>query len=1290
MLCLVSIGAVEVEFRQFFFRLLDFWTLVVIQQRIVLLASLPWKRIRFIYSCSICVASLGSIFLVSRVLGFLSKLSLMKLFRVATPCPVMGCGKPIKQIMNHANKMHRDLDFDEFKACFACEPFSYIRCPWCRFMTPSVVGMKQHRCGHRYGDTAPDMEVQSYISAIRGDPEASENGDIAVDIQGLAVSQDGDAHGRVQGNASPEFEGDFEDAEDERVRLRDDKEYEREGPPPDAAFAKQPALEALPAEGRLQYRGIACKLLGMIVSTEGTDAALQARACDAWYNLPGCLKNAEFRATGKAPHRKKVLGNVMKSLNRKSGTELLEAIEDLVSDMTARMSRIVRGRRQFGLEKDWEHTFDRVERMVHSGNLEGAMGLVSDWHTRTRPLPEEDQSQRRRSPAEIQALLEPMYPRATAEHDTVLSFEERCEDLRASDPEAVVPEAFQLDVKQTIASAISLVRGRAAGQSGHTNALLKTLAMDGIDDEFFPLLTKWFNLVLRNRGGPSRLWTVGRVALIDKPTGGYRSLAVGETLVRVLTRTVVFAKRIAASHILAPHQVSVGVKGGLEQLTQAFAGLSRLLENANGQLAIAATDVSNAYNCVQRAAAADAIWRDMPDIYPLFEWLYGTASFLVLASGATVAMIESGLRQGCPLASLVFNLTIRLPLVEAQKVAPSTLIMFYADDGNLKGPASEVKEAVMVLVEAFAKVGLSFNCAKSIYLDGQAPDGLGDTLEFMGVREDGFDVSFTRAEGAKICGRAVGSEQYVRESVAKTLKQQGDILPYLPGLPTDVALLLLTYCVNTRPTFLARNFPPSIVQHGLAEFDAWVDECLEAIAQTTGGEWAWWVSEVRALPVDLGGIGLPKLSHICEVAHVSCLVESLTRLQERFAYRPELIEVLRGECLSEEQLTLVSHSLPFLVENQRLRLPGEHSFLLPPGPVDLRTLYAEEMAKVKQSALARTLYHQKAAALKQSLLEHGEFERAAMLQSAPPHRKMSRWLRGGLFLNMHNRMAPDDFLECLRLRLLVHEYAGKVGRCGCRFKVPISDRSFRAHLLVCNEAGNEITYRHDLVVGILAKFCKKCVGDGGRVEEEVELPTRGNLQPCRLDLVVTTALGEEHIVDVTICNTMARSVVYGFRPAAPLTATGEGAAFVAGWAADQASKGKFSKAQRTLSPAQLARFTPFAVEVTGRLGGEAEALLKTMELCHNTRVGDGAQELFRPIKSNLLLELGMVIARGTARVMRKVRKAVVVREFPEADRVGEEDLDFYDANGDVVDGNEPYFIFPQDGQPADADELALH
>ena len=1185
---------------------------------------------------------------------------------IARVCPVEGCGKSIKQIQTHLNNQHRDISLEEFAASAGQPPFSFLRCAACHFASVALHGIRTHQCDRSFQNIA---QIAEQLQVVAG-AEPEQDDDEASEVAGAEPEQV-DNEGSVASDETY-FAGDHE--EDYRDLRHEQQGDEVEVDDGEQGFMKQPAMESLSKLGLGQFESIFVKLLEMALPDEGEDAGpINQRALQAVYNLPGCLKNVEYRAGGKSSERKKVLGNVLKRLLRSS--TLLEDVEELSNTMNARLSSIKNRRHQVGLEKTWDKIKQKTSDMVRSGNMTAAMSLVLDWEDGLRGQLVQ------RSPAMVAELLEPMLPRADLEMDEVRSFGARCDELREEDPDAEVPKSIQLSEEQVLASMISLSRGRAAGQSGWTNSLLKSMGLhEQRNEKVVPLVTRWFNLALAGEGGDATLWTLGRIALLAKPQGGERVVAIGETIVRLLCRTVAFAVKSIASVKLAPHQFSVGVAGGVEQVAQAFALLEKGVRDGAGSRGIVALDIRNAHPSIRRKAVADAVWSEMPELYPIFEWLYGGSSTLVLASGAIVGTVESGLRQGCPLAGIFFNLGIAAVLREASQAAPSTKILFFADDGNLEGDKESVKVAVMVLFEGFARIGLAVHDIKSVYYDG-LPVGEEGAMELMGIRNNGEAVRFTRVAGAKIVGRVVGDEAFVKEAVARTVLKQARGLDKIALLQTDVALLLLTYCVNSKPTYLARNFPPSIIQTCLVEFDDKVDRCLATICQVIDPVLPYWVKDLRGLPVDLSGIGLTRLSEICEVAHVSCLVGALAGLQTRLPVA--FVDAMR-EGISLEQMGLITHSLPFLVEDQRLRLPGEHSNRLPAGPVDPHVLYEQELAKVKQSSLARAMHKHNFASLRNRLQEDQQWARAAFLLSGSPQKQLSRWLRGGLFLNLHSRLAPNDFLECLRLRLMVPAFIGIDGRCGCTQRVPLSQEF---HLLSCQAANREITYRHDRVRGALAAWCKKCVGPAGSVVEEVNLPRRGELSACRIDIIVTTALGEEYMLDVAVVNAMAKSYVHG-NEATQLIPRKEGAAFVPGWAAEQKSLAKRSNALNFLSADQLPRFVPFSVEPMGRLGEAARGFVTLMEQCHSARIGDGAPALFRKLRAQLFLDLGMILARGAARILDAARAECRLHQH-QGGGGGDEEEGYFDAldqppPGGLVDElEEEPLLYPADAVERD-------
>jgi hypothetical protein len=354
------------------------------------------------------------------------------------------------------------------------------------------------------------------------------------------------------------------------------------------------------------------------------------------------------------------------------------------------------------------------------------------------------------------------------------------------------------------------------------------------------------------------------------------------------------------------------------------------------------------------------------------------------------------------------------------------------------------------------------------------------------------------------------------------------------------------------------------------------------------------------------------------------------------------------EHLSAEEKDTITHFLPFcLVEDGGLRLPGERSREVPgaapEAPVDTRRRFQTEMASARQFALSRGLFKREYHRLYMDLREAGEFQRAAAVLSGTAEKPFSRGIRGGTFQNTFNRLNSQDYTDYVRNRLLVREFTGTEWVCGCAFGVNLRENPW--HLQSCQSAGAEITRRHDKVVTALEKYCKACVGPTGAVHSEVYVERRDDedLAAFRMDLVVTTALARTFQVDVAVAAPCALSRAVG-SPNQPLAANRDGAAFVKGYAASVREADKRGRATKCLTPEELSGFIPFVVETTGLLGEAARGFVDTLGQAYVARMGDEGPAALRKLQTNLFLEMGMVLARGIARIMQAGRREI--REVP--------------------------------------------
>jgi hypothetical protein len=144
--------------------------------------------------------------------------------------------------------------------------------------------------------------------------------------------------------------------------------------------------------------------------------------------------------------------------------------------------------------------------------------------------------------------------------------------------------------------------------------------------------------------------------------------------------------------------------------------------------------------------------------------------------------------------------------------------------------------------------------------------------------------------------------------------------------------------------------------------------------------------------------------------------------------------------------------------------------------------------------------------------------------------------------------------QALLHRLQVPEFIGLNAVCGCKYKVRLSDD--QNYLLHCQAAQRELTFRHDLVRGAVAKLCKECVGPAGKVAEE-PFERRGELSE-----------GAEHFIDVTVVNQCAPAYLFG-SGSQKFIEKEAGSGFVNGSAAELQSVHKPAIALKCLSATQL-------------------------------------------------------------------------------------------------------------------------
>jgi len=222
---------------------------------------------------------------------------------------------------------------------------------------------------------------------------------------------------------------------------------------------------------------------------------------------------------------------------------------------------------------------------------------------------------------------------------------------------------------------------KSAGLSGWTRPLLD-IALATPKSPVLIALTQLANMIRQGTAPGADLLCASWLIPLQKDDGGVRPIAVGDLIYKIVTKAILITAFRPTMLLL--NQIGVNSTGGVEPaiflLEEAISGRNRLKTKR-----IASLDLVNAYNRIGRATIASAVAKYALTRYRAAKWAYNQPSLLVTHSGHTLASAE-GVRQGDPLAALLFSLAIRPMLEKLQVVLPKATIIAYLDDIYILNP----------------------------------------------------------------------------------------------------------------------------------------------------------------------------------------------------------------------------------------------------------------------------------------------------------------------------------------------------------------------------------------------------------------------------------------------------------------------------------------------------------------------------------------------------------------------------------------------------------------------------
>ena len=740
-----------------------------------------------------------------------------------------------------------------------------------------------------------------------------------------------------------------------------------------------------------------------------------------------------------------------------------------------------------------------------------------------------------------------------------------------SDDDGDLEQPLQITASEVASAITRLSIDRASGFSGWSNRLLKQLYL-GSDPSHQQLIADnyatLFNTLLKGRASEHIRSYLTDVRLCLIPKSGdpshpiYRPIGIGETIFRLLGRTILAKVGKAIGDTIAPYQLAVGISGGVE-IAASLAGMLEAINDSqpaeDTPFAMLSIDIKNAFNRIRRSHVLRGLRNHCPSLIPFFTIVYGQPVNLRWGDGSIIGKAATGVIQGDPLSTLYFALGIQPLLLELQATlrrieadsdlpspSKSGLLFAIADDITILARTETLFALSSALPSLFERYDLPLNQSKTWIMGPQVHLQDGDTN--LPCR--------TMRDGGKILGTPVGNIHFILSWLRDHFHYNGPPLSILGHLPARAAITLLKFSYNTRMDYLRKTSSEAIVNTGIfAAYDALIDS---AILTTGVADNRDRIHQLRALPLHQGGLGMPLL-------------------EGNHGRRHHLVTAMRGREFLKLYYSHFLHNHVATFNTRAVDIDGTAPDEIAETLVELRAKHpTEDALSIFTAALRRwgeDTDTEAAASFHQDLIANNENEAAAVFLSVQGVKQSF------IVFSTSYRQTPEtllnnrEYIEAMRFFLLspFKMNADGYSTCRCRRENPWNLTTHPFHASNCPLNSSERTFRHSMICKLLCKLLRKA-SPASRVSSE----PRNSTAAVHPDIAVEENALLFH-VDVSVVEPTSVHAL----------AEDGGSATTKGAAAGLKEEAKRAKYQGT----EWANVIPFVLESTGHLGKEAEALL---------------------------------------------------------------------------------------------------
>ena len=333
-----------------------------------------------------------------------------------------------------------------------------------------------------------------------------------------------------------------------------------------------------------------------------------------------------------------------------------------------------------------------------------------------------------------------------------------------------------------------------------------------------------------------------RLIPLDKGNGAVRPIGVGEVLRRISGKCVARMLKGDVIEASGSMQVCAGHQCGSEAAVHAM----RTIFEADDTDAVLLIDATNAFNCLNRAAALHNIRVVCPTISIYALNTYREPARLFITGGQEIKS-EEGTTQGDPLAMVMYALSLQ-PLISHLNIESSAKQVWYADDASGAGKLDDIKTWWVRLNDMGPDLGYYPNEKKCwLIVKPGREQAAKDVFE-------GTKINIT-SQGQKHLGAVIGSRSFLEEYLTEKMDDwvsQITILAEFASSQPQACYIAYTYGLKHKWTYYLRTIPD--IEELLQPLESAINNVLLPVLIDHNCSEA--ERNLLALPVRLGGLGL--------------------------------------------------------------------------------------------------------------------------------------------------------------------------------------------------------------------------------------------------------------------------------------------------------------------------------------------------------------------------------------------------------------------------------------------------